>query len=365
MSTKILVPRASGEGGIGSHDNAWGQAYFDTGNFNKGLYVSGQSIGAIAGGLGGKWEDATIAGDIYYTGGNVGIGTTSPGAKLEINGTAMINPTLTAGNNGGLWFGKNNTVQGYIGGGDYAVNAINDTDFGISAATDGDLVFGTTTSSGGTDHERMRITSIGNVGIGTTSPLSKLDVRGDIILDSNGLTNREIYLRNQNTDSVGGKIASDQNLSLWAGDSSGIPSQYLTLKIGGNVGIGITSPDYKLDVEASNNGAYAARIHNVGGDSYGLLVKTSSGATEAFPILDLENTAGNVFRVQANGNVGIGTTNPSAPLEISSTTGGVIMPRMSTVDMNSIANPTDGEMIYNTTANKFYGRANNSWVALH
>jgi hypothetical protein len=36
MSTKNLMPRGSGEGGIGRHDNAWGQAYFDTGNFNKG-----------------------------------------------------------------------------------------------------------------------------------------------------------------------------------------------------------------------------------------------------------------------------------------------------------------------------------------
>ena len=65
------------------------------------------------------------------------------------------------------------------------------------------------------------------------------------------------------------------------------------------------------------------------------------------------------------GNVGIGTTSPSAPLEVTSTTGGVIMPRLTTTQMNAISSPTDGEMIYNTTANKFYGRANGAWVALH
>ena len=44
MTTKKLVPRASGEGAMGVDDNAWGEAYYDTGNFNKGLFVSGHNI---------------------------------------------------------------------------------------------------------------------------------------------------------------------------------------------------------------------------------------------------------------------------------------------------------------------------------
>jgi hypothetical protein len=261
MSTKNLIPRGSGEGGIGIPDTTWGQAYFDTGNFNKGLYVSGQSIDAIVsqGGLGGKWEDATIAGDIYYTGGNVGIGTTSPGAKLEINGTAMINPTLTAGNNGGLWFGKNNTVQGYIGGGDYAVNAINDTDFGISAATDGDLVFGTTTSSGGTDHERMRITSIGNVGIGTTSPVTKLDINEvagtkDVIqsFSKGGVGQARIGLCGATSQVLFNALADDLCIrsdghNIKFGTASATRTD-MTIDSDGNVGIGTTNPGAALDV---------------------------------------------------------------------------------------------------------------------
>lgn len=69
--------------------------------------------------------------------------------------------------------------------------------------------------------------------------------------------------------------------------------------------------------------------------------------------------------INSSGNVGIGTASPSAPLEVASTTGGVIMPRMTTTQMNAISSPANGEMIYNTTASKFYGYAGGAWVALH
>jgi hypothetical protein len=84
----------------------------------------------------------------------------------------------------------------------------------------------------------------------------------------------------------------------------------------------LRSPSYKLDVEEATNATYAARIFNRGGDSYGLLVKTFSQDDETYPILDLENSTSNVFRVQANGNVGIGTTSPDEMLHVVNTSGG-------------------------------------------
>jgi hypothetical protein len=80
---------------------------------------------------------------------------------------------------------------------------------------------------------------------------------------------------------------------------------------------------------------------------------------------DNGTTRPEAMRIDSAGKVGIGTTSPSAPLEISSTTGGVIMPRMTTTERDAISSPTDGEMIYNTTTNKFQGRANGAWVDLH
>jgi hypothetical protein len=48
----------------------------------------------------------------------------------------------------------------------------------------GRIIFGTTSSGNSTPTERMRIDSSGNVGIGTTSPSSKLHVAGDLTLSS-------------------------------------------------------------------------------------------------------------------------------------------------------------------------------------
>ena len=86
--------------------------------------------------------------------GNVGVGTTTPGEKLEVDGVIQINRT---GDHPAIRFQEGGTTRGYIGSGDWAVNYLADDDFGISSSTTGDLVLGTA----GT--ERMRIDSAGLV----------------------------------------------------------------------------------------------------------------------------------------------------------------------------------------------------------
>jgi hypothetical protein len=109
-------------------------------------------------------------------GGNVGIGTTSPGEKLEVNGVIQIK---RVGDHPAIRFVENTTTRGYIGTGDWAINGLPDADLGISSASTGSLVLGTNSGNG-----RVYIVNGGNVGIGTTSPTQKLEVAGNIRIDS-------------------------------------------------------------------------------------------------------------------------------------------------------------------------------------
>jgi hypothetical protein len=92
--------------------------------------------------------------------GRLGIGTTSPSQKLQLSGSdsQYVSIISTDSGNAGVLFGDASKVdEGYV----IYVNSDNSLRFGANNAT-----------------ERMRIDSSGNVGIGTSSPTSLLDVRG-------------------------------------------------------------------------------------------------------------------------------------------------------------------------------------------
>ena len=102
--------------------------------------------------------------DTYYTAGKVGIGTTSPGSKLEIyeSGSSGVASLRISGGSAGvseLYFSQNNSN-----------NAV---PFIQAAHTNGSLAFGTL------GQYRMYISNGGNVGIGTTSPSQTLTVNGN------------------------------------------------------------------------------------------------------------------------------------------------------------------------------------------
>tara|TARA_B100000214_G_scaffold126276_1_gene89811 strand:- start:414 stop:1352 length:939 start_codon:yes stop_codon:yes gene_type:complete len=160
-----------------------------------------------------------------------------------------------------------------------------------------------------------------------------------------------------------------------------------------DVGIGTDTPATKLDVREENVGATTQiRVYNednsntttqtaslfLGPDSRGngalIWAEKEHADFSANPERDvsivfspvLNNSQTEAMRITSDGNVGIGTTtSPSAPLEVSSTEGGVIVPRMTTAERNAIAAPTNGEIIYNSTTHKFQGRADGSWEDLH
>ena len=117
--------------------------------------------------------------------GNVGIGTTSPDAQLEIS-----NPTATTGA-GGATFRLTRADSTSVAGDPVGTIEFYSTDADGPKTTayiksmseelygrKGSLAFGTSVTNNTDAVEAMRIDSLGNVGIGTTSPSAKLEVAG-------------------------------------------------------------------------------------------------------------------------------------------------------------------------------------------
>jgi hypothetical protein len=72
------------------------------------------------------------------------------------------------------------------------------------------------------------------------------------------------------------------------------------------------------------------------------------------------------MRLDALGNLGIGTISPaaSAKLDVSSTTQGVLIPRMTTVNRDAITSPATGLQVYNTNTNEFNYYNGTVWTTL-
>jgi hypothetical protein len=175
----------------------------------------------------------------------------------------------------------------------------------------------------------MRIDSSGRVGIGTTSPMSgaKLDVNGSLAIANTGQIN---LTRTLNTNNLWYGMRYDNNevqiYTYYPSDRSitfntvsggtGITNQLMKIESGGNVGIGTSSPDYKLDLRS---GELTVRS---GSSGNGGLVKLGNSSSNA--IVQLYDSSGNEdVRISTSlssyfngGSVGIGTTSPDAYLQI-------------------------------------------------
>jgi hypothetical protein len=195
--------------------------------------------------------------------GNVGIGTSSPDAKLDVVSTGLVGlfgseSALTAY----VGFKYNSTTLGYVGNGSGVASGAGATDFAIGSTGARPLVFGTN------DAERMRIDSAGNVGIGTSSGGYKLTVaQGNAVVvtgSADGTSGFALFDAVSGGNHIGSMtrqgngidVASYDQISFKTGATSGISSgaERMRINSAGNVGIGTTNPGYKLEV----NGSFAA-----------------------------------------------------------------------------------------------------------
>lgn len=197
-----------------------------TGNFN--LYQQGS--GPIVFGT-SNIERVRIT-----TNGNVGIGETIPKSTLHVNGV------ITLGSYQGI-NSTDDTTNLFIGGGSSWSKgaAIN-----LYGSNSGFMVF--STGTGVLNSERMRLSELGNLGIGTNNPTSKLEVNGVITTNNNNYG----VLRLGNTDNTGWlvtKESTDNTFNIWQGAVIGSSTNRLKIAANGNVGIGTITPSRKLSVE--------------------------------------------------------------------------------------------------------------------
>ena len=267
-------------------------------------------------------------------GGNVGIGTTSPGARLHAYTTGYPvakferygSSTATRG-----WTQLGHSSLGYSGatGADTYIVAQHGIGFAVNEGTNA-----------------MTITDGGKVGIGTNNPGSKLEVK------SSGSTTNEIALvHSGNTVKIASLAQESSHGSLHLRANSGADKIRLSAGgnssyiLGSNLGIGTSSPADPLHVQFSNNtgadtgiivkntntgttsnfagvstqavnGSVLGTFSSADYDAWG--VGTFAGSQSNHPTYLIANNAVKMTITSA-GNVGIGTTSPDSKLHLKDT----------------------------------------------
>ena len=290
------------------------------------------------------------------SGGNVGIGTTNPSMKLVVDGGGQ-SQFITTDNHQRLFITSSPGHQSILYLGDTDSNSQGRVAYDNN--TD-DMYFNTAST------EKMRISSAGNVGIGVLSPSERLHVDGRVMISSSTIS-PTIKFQDVGTTNAYIGLANGSQRFDFSNDASTTMSLVLNT---GNVGIGTTAPDFRLDVSkgytsglgkvakfrSGNDSTFVNfdTVHVVQqdvpclaiieaptgtqadeqkltftvGDARAIIGSTSTvtNGMSFYTNRDVDTTgfssSGNLALHLANsGNVGIGTTSPAGKLEVNGGTG--------------------------------------------
>ncbi len=251
---------------------------------------------------------------------------------ITVKGTPVSADKIIIEDSAASWAKKGITIGSLPGGGG--------GDF-----SDGGDVAGADRTLGNTDNydlgfltnnlNRLHIQNDGLIGIGTTSPGEILHISKD----QNGFVGLEI----QNEQ---GGLNSSSGFNF---DVNGADSWFF-----------MHDPARTLNRYGFTLGGWVEIVTGSGDLSKGIVLATRN----AEPFVIATNTTERM-RVDSAGKVGVGTASPatSALLELSSTTGALLIPRMTTTQKNALT-AVNGMIIYDSILNKFQGYENGSWTSL-
>ena len=266
----------------------------------------------------------------------IGIGTGSPQNMLNVHGVYETNAFDSANGQGGRF-----TAKGFLIGDAYSAgkttsddrNTIlwNERGLNIDFATDDTL--------------RMTIKSDGNVGIGVSNPQHLLHLQNSsvsttkVTVESTGTNSYPAFrlINDARSYDLGINGAND---AFRIYDVTGT-SERFTLLSGGNVGLGITNPAEKLDVNGSiqfSNYAKATGDMLLCAD----IDNNNSGTAIRF-LIDGAANSDEIMRITSDGRVGINQDNPGAELEVHHSTDPEIHLNINTHgDVGQIKGDSDG-----------------------
>jgi hypothetical protein len=288
-------------------------ASYLTSNVLSDVYITGNcvvkgTITPLGGSAVSQWTTSSTS--IYYTTGNVGIGTASPSTILNVNVTGSLANlySTTTGTTSSLWFvntaDNRRVFVGMDGTGLFALST-----GALALGTDNTPVIIAPSYSTG---EKMRITTTGLVGIGTTNPGSTLTVSGGgsfgsgyttfsaptggLIVQGNvgiGTSNPGLNALQVTGNLATSGFTSNATNTIFNFDTLTVPFLNAT-----QVGIGTTIPAYTLDTVGDINCSGSYR--QAGIIQPKLSIKNTFSATSALTIGPWDLTNFNSVEIRIN-----------------------------------------------------------------